>query len=109
MADYCADTTTTRLKGKRALVTGSIQGIGLEIAKTLARAGAEVVLHGLPDEAVHACARGAIDEISGRRAISLTYDLADSDQTARMMELVLENQLDILVNNAGIRSICCPS
>jgi NAD(P)-dependent dehydrogenase (short-subunit alcohol dehydrogenase family) len=38
----------TNLRGKRALVTGSVQGIGLAIAKALASQGATVVLHGLP-------------------------------------------------------------
>lgn len=37
------------LKGKRALITGSFQGIGLGIATALAREGADIILHGLAD------------------------------------------------------------
>ena len=44
---------TTPLQGKRALVTGSVQGIGLAMAKALAREGVTVVLHGLPDAHAH--------------------------------------------------------
>ena len=39
------------LEGKTALVTGSVQGIGLAIAKALAGAGARIGLHGLADRA----------------------------------------------------------
>ncbi|NDE48381.1 MAG: 3-hydroxybutyrate dehydrogenase, partial [Actinobacteria bacterium] len=40
-----------QLAGKRALITGSLRGIGFGIAEVFAREGAEVVLHGLGDEA----------------------------------------------------------
>ena len=39
------------LSGKRALITGSFQGIGLGIATSLAAEGAAIILHGLADEA----------------------------------------------------------
>lgn len=92
------------LQGKRALVTGSVQGIGLAIATELARAGADIVLHGLPDAAAHAAARSAIAAVSGREPQTLTHDLADPDQVARMMaEALAHGPLDILVNNAGIQ------
>lgn len=48
--------TTLNLAGKRALVTGSVQGIGLAIAVELARSGVDVVLHGLPHPDLHAAA-----------------------------------------------------
>ena len=96
--------TTPLLQGKRALVTGSVQGIGLALAKALAGEGATVLLHGLPDARVHEAARRAIAEIAGRPIASLDHDLADPEQVHRMMnEVLAAGPLDILVNNAGIQ------
>ena len=95
---------TIDLQGKRALVTGSVQGIGLAIARGLAQAGAQVVLHGLPDEAAHARARQQIGALCGQPVTSLTQNLADPAQVADLMARVLaDGPLDILVNNAGIQ------
>lgn len=92
------------LEGKRALVTGSVQGIGLAIARALAESGAQVVLHGLADDAVHAAAREAVGKLSGRPGPSMTHNLADPAQVVAMMTQVLDDgPLDILVNNAGIQ------
>lgn len=94
----------TDLRGKRAFVTGSIQGIGLAVAGELARAGAQVVLHGLPGEAAHAAARAELAGICGHPVASLAHDLSDPQQTERMMaELLAGGPVDILVNNAGIQ------
>jgi 3-hydroxybutyrate dehydrogenase len=95
---------TNPLQGKRALVTGSVQGIGLAMAKALARDGVTVVLHGLPDAQAHDLARRSIAEISSAPVSSLGHDLGDPAQVQRMMEEVLSaGALDILVNNAGIQ------
>jgi 3-hydroxybutyrate dehydrogenase len=92
------------LQGRRALVTGSVQGIGLAIAKALVRQGATVVLHGLPDPQVHAAARAALAECSSAPVLTLGHDLADPAQVQRLMQEVLDaGPLDILVNNAGIQ------
>jgi 3-hydroxybutyrate dehydrogenase len=90
------------LQGRRALVTGSVQGIGLAIAKALAGQGAGVVLHGLPDPRAQDAARRAL---AGTAPVDiLGHDLGDPAQVQQMMEQVLAaGPLDILVNNAGIQ------
>jgi 3-hydroxybutyrate dehydrogenase len=102
--------TTKMLSGKRALVTGSVQGIGLALATELAQAGADVVLHGLADPAAHEAARRAVAAAGGRtvdsRIQSLAHDLADPTQVVRTIDEILSaGPLDILVNNAGIRGL----
>ena len=96
--------TTPLLQGKRALVTGSVQGIGLAIAEALARQGATVVLHGLPDAAAERAARARIAAVSAAPVTVQTHNLADPAQVAQLMADVLaEGAVDILVNNAGIQ------
>lgn len=89
--------------GKRALVTGSVQGIGLAVAEALAREGCEIVLHGLADADTAAKASAAVTRAGGAKPAVLTHDLRDASQVASMMDEVLKRPLDILVNNAGIQ------
>ncbi|MDB5560777.1 MAG: 3-oxoacyl-[acyl-carrier protein] reductase [Hyphomicrobiales bacterium] len=87
------------LTGKRALVTGASGGIGREIAKALAKAGASVALSGTRIDALEAAAA----EIGGNRVI-LPCNLADLSAVDKLIpdaEAALGG-LDILVNNAGI-------
>lgn len=84
------------LKGKRALVTGSTQGIGYEIAKVLRAYGAEVYVHCSMDE-VKAQAIAAEIE-SGLWA---TGDLGDSECVKRIYEKT--GELDIVVANASVQ------
>jgi len=95
------------LAGRVALVTGSSSGIGLGIARALARAGASVVLNGLePAEQVAPLLAG-IGQEGGRPA---TYIAADLSQPAAVLRLVEETEdalgaIDILVNNAGVQHV----
>jgi 3-hydroxybutyrate dehydrogenase len=92
------------LKGRRALVTGSLQGIGLGVATAMALEGAEVVLHGLGDDSVVEQARRAIAAASGVEPDAHVSDLRDVDATERLMAHVLAaGPVDIVVNNAGIQ------
>lgn len=87
------------LSGKRALVTGSSQGIGLSLAKGLAMAGASVVLNGRSADKVDV-AVAAIDGASG-----YAFDITDSEAVADNV-VAIERDLgpiDILINNAGIQ------
>lgn len=94
----------TMLVGKRALVTGSFQGIGLGVATALAREGADVVLHGLAEPAIVRAAEEAIIEAGANSVASFTADLRDQSATERMIsEIQKSGSIDILCNNAGIQ------
>ncbi len=91
------------LKGKTALVTGSTSGIGLGIAKSLARQGANIVLNGFGD------AQGPQAEVAAL-GVKVAYHGADmskpADIEAMMAFAAAEfGRVDILVNNAGIQHV----
>jgi NAD(P)-dependent dehydrogenase (short-subunit alcohol dehydrogenase family) len=94
---------TMRLDGRRALVTGATKGIGADIARALAAAGARLVLSGRDDEALSRAATQLQDEfdVEVRWAAA---DLAHREGPATLARLAGEAfaGLDILVNNAGI-------
>ena len=80
------------LTGKRALVTGSSQGIGLAIATGLARAGASVVLTGRDAARLDAAAAGIDGEVT-----SVAGDVTTGEGTAALLDRVPD--VDVLVNN----------
>ena len=92
------------LKGMSALVTGSVQGIGLEIAKSLAEQGAAIALHGLADQNQ---IQSATDELMTSGASEVLYFSADLIDPIAIENMMKEAQawggIDILVNNAGIQ------
>ena len=92
-----------QLKGKTAIVTGSNSGIGLGIARELARAGADVVLNSYTDrDEDHALAREIADE-TGTRARYIAADLSKAEAARGLVEQA--GRCDILVNNAGIQHV----
>ena len=86
------------LNGKIALVTGSTAGIGAEVARLLAAAGAEVVVTGRNAER-GAATVGSITAAGGR-AHFVPADLSDLDSLQRLAAEA--GAVDILVNNAAI-------
>ncbi len=90
------------LTGKIAIVTGGNGGIGLGMARGLARAGANVAVVAR-DAAKSALAISELEAI-GAEAISIEADVTESDAHRRMAETAAERfgGIDILVNNAGI-------
>ncbi len=91
------------LEGKTALVTGASRGIGRQIALTLAKYGADVIIN------YNGSARKAeevAEEIRamGRRAETVQCSVADFEACKEMAEFALKafGHIDILVNNAGI-------
>ncbi|WP_296762367.1 3-hydroxybutyrate dehydrogenase [Sediminimonas sp.] len=91
------------LKGKTAIVTGSNSGIGLGVARELARAGADVVLNSFTDNSEdHALADG----IAAEFGVSARYIRADMSRGAECRALIEQaGRCDILVNNAGIQHV----
>ena len=90
------------LKGKVAIVTGAARGIGAEIAKRLAKDGANVVICDLNEEW---CA-DTLKEIEalGVEALALGVNVADSAAVDACVKEVIAKfgRIDIMVNNAGI-------
>lgn len=87
-----------RLDGRRALVTGSARGLGLEIARGLARQGATVSLNGR-DPAALEVARATL-AAEGLEAEAVAFDVTDRDAVVGAIEAIAP---EILVNNVGHR------
>ena len=96
------------LANRHALVTGSTSGIGLAIARALAKEGADVVINGFGDAAAIEAERAKIESDFGVKAV---YDGADMSKPAEIAAMVGRRRkrnsasLDILVNNAGIQFV----
>lgn len=95
---------TRLLDGRTALVTGSVQGIGLAIARELSGAGARIALHGLADRAQIAHAEAELHAAGAPEVRFFDADLRDVRAIEWMMaEADGWNDIDILINNAGIQ------
>src|SRR5215469_11611903 len=92
------------LTGQRAVVTGGASGIGIETAKALAGAGAEVTLAVRNVEAGRRVADAITGEHPGARVSVERLDLADRASVAAFTE-TWRGPLHILVNNAGIMAL----
>ncbi|MCG3266145.1 3-hydroxybutyrate dehydrogenase [Yoonia sp. I 8.24] len=91
------------LTGKTAVITGSNSGIGLGVARELAKAGVNVVLNSYTDNAEdHALAA----EIAAQTGVSARYIQADMSKGDDCRRLIADaGACDILVNNAGIQHV----
>jgi 3-oxoacyl-[acyl-carrier protein] reductase len=85
------------LSGRRALVTGAGQGVGRGIARTLAAAGADVIVNDLVEER----AQGVVDEIRSEDGQGSAAAFDVTDWTAVEAAFANTGPVDIVVNNAG--------
>ena len=90
------------LTGKRALITGSSQGIGLALARGLAGAGAEVVLNGRDTAKLQAAADSMA---KGATVHKLAFDATDHEGVRKAIDgfEAATGPIDILINNAGMQ------
>ena len=93
------------LSGKRALVTGASKGIGLEVARALSSAGANVLICGRNKDQLD----GAVADLkqgpgNTSKVIAHPADVSDSEQVTKLFEFSDQELggLDILINNAGV-------
>jgi NAD(P)-dependent dehydrogenase (short-subunit alcohol dehydrogenase family) len=95
------------LRGRLALITGGTSGIGLEIAKELVRAHAEVVITGEDLEKGQEALDIIREEVPAARISFNFLDLSDLGQVKDFSKQFLNeySHLDILVNNAGVAGI----
>ncbi len=92
--------TRFSLLGKRALVTGSSQGIGLAIAHGLADAGAKVILNGRSPDKLAKAAESF--KASGITVDTLCFDVTEAEAITQALKTTGKT-IDILVNNTGIQ------
>ena len=90
------------LAGKRALITGSSQGIGFGLAKGLAEAGAEIILNGR--DTVKLSAAAAELKAKGHKVSEAAFDvIAEKEVAAAVDKIEAQGPIDILINNAGMQ------
>jgi 3-hydroxybutyrate dehydrogenase len=95
------------LKGKSAVVTGSTSGIGLAIARALAKEGANVMINGFGDKTAIETERAGIEKDFEVKSI---YSGADMSKPAEIVGMIKSAEqtlgsVDVLVNNAGIQYV----
>ena len=97
------------LEGRVVVITGGGTGLGLEMTRHLARAGADLVLAGRRPGPIDAAAAEVIT--LGRRALAVPTDVSDSAQADRLIAAALAHfgQVDALINNAALVADTTPT
>lgn len=91
------------LTGKRVLITGSSQGIGLTLARGLGEAGASVIVNGRDEEKLASAAAELTDQ--GIAVEQLAFDVTDHAAVAKAVSHGISaiGDIDVLINNAGMQ------
>ena len=91
-----------QLDGRVAIVTGAVQGIGLGVALSLARAGANIVVADMAQDGLASAV--AEIEAKGVQALGVQTDVTQAPAIDRLVHETLNKfgTIDILVNNAGV-------
>ena len=94
------------LSGKVALVTGGSRGLGREMVRAFARAGADVVIASRKRDACEELA-AEIRSTTGRDALGVACHVGEWEQVGRLAETTYAHfgKIDVLVNNAGLSPI----
>ncbi len=95
------------ISGKTAVVTGSNSGIGLGIARELAKLGANVVINSFTDDKADHGLAAEIAEETGANVAYIQADMSNGDQCRALVTKAAETfgSVDVLVNNAGIQHV----
>lgn len=93
------------VNGDIVLVTGAGSGIGLEISKAFAEAGAKVVITDVNTKAAETAAKSLQE--AGHDVIGLTLNVTDEAQVQSVFAKTVEHygRLDVLINNAGLQHV----
>jgi 3-oxoacyl-[acyl-carrier protein] reductase len=97
-------TTEVSLAGRTAIVTGANRGLGLEIARAFAAAGADLALGARDDVLLEEEARRLAGAFPGRRILWRRLDVASESDTLAFARWSFDalGHVDVLVNNAGV-------
>ena len=92
---------TSSLAGKTAFITGGASGLGAALARTLAQAGADIVIGDIRSHLAEQGAEALRD--LGVRAHSIGFDVGDPESCRHAVDAVVGEfgRIDVLVNNAG--------
>jgi len=93
------------VRDKVVFITGAASGIGYEISRDFAEAGAKIVLTDINEEAVKGAADALVEE--GHQCIGIKCDVTSEEEIVRAIGQTVETfgTLDILINNAGMQYI----